>query len=414
MKILIADDDPLCTRALERVLRQNHYEVVTARSGSEAWDVLKRPSSPPMAIVDWMMPGMTGVDLCARVRLEADTIYRYLILVTGRAEPGAAVQALNAGADDLIGKPWVPEEVLARVQAGQRVVSRAQSSAHVFKAVLDEALRSAGGEVVVRSGDDVGRVFVHEGRIAWASLSSSQESFHDVLRSRVAIEPGEWQSLVRACQSDRLNVFEALIHWGLAERDSVTACLRSFIARRLRDMSHLPNLSALFLPGARPYSTELLVAPHELPALDSSLPPRQSPAPAPLAPATEGASVSSMRAAAARDLQPLFEINGALVVALIDLDSSDLVWLASDRVENVEALLRTQSRALRGLGGDDPASEMMASAGGVWHMLVRLPQRDHLCLYLALKHGTTIPAMARLKLLQFAATMRVSRIESPS
>ena len=80
---------------------------------------------------------------------------------------------------------------------------------------------------------------------------------------------------------------------------TVTACLRSFIARRLRDMTHLPNLNALFLPGARPYSTELLVAPHELPALDSSLPPRQSPAPAPLAPATEGASVSSMRAAAA-------------------------------------------------------------------------------------------------------------------
>src|SRR5262245_9406358 len=103
MDILIADDDPISRLALESCLRQWEHTVVVATNGEDAWEVLQRPDSPSLAILDWMMPGMDGLEVCRKARDKAATseTHRalYLILLTGRRNTTDLVAGLEAGAD---------------------------------------------------------------------------------------------------------------------------------------------------------------------------------------------------------------------------------------------------------------------------------------------------------------------------
>jgi DNA-binding response OmpR family regulator len=111
MRVLIADDDPAALLPLESVLEDWGYEVTTARDGAEAWDMLRRDDSPPLAILDWMMPGLDGVDVCGKVRQERKASYVYLILLTGKARKQDIVQGMEAGADDYVSKPFEEQEL---------------------------------------------------------------------------------------------------------------------------------------------------------------------------------------------------------------------------------------------------------------------------------------------------------------
>jgi two-component system cell cycle response regulator len=122
MRVLIADDDPAALLLLESVLEDWGYEVVTARGGTEAWDVLRRADSPPLAILDWMMPGLDGVDVCRKVRQEGEAPYVYLILLTGKVRTQDVVQGMDAGADDYVSKPFEEQELKVRLRAGRRIV----------------------------------------------------------------------------------------------------------------------------------------------------------------------------------------------------------------------------------------------------------------------------------------------------
>ncbi len=129
MKILIADDDTMARHLLERTLSTWGYEVVAVSDGSQAWDILQGESPPPAAILDWMMPGMTGIEVCRQARAAGGAAGgTYLIMVTSRDQKADIVEALRAGADDFVTKPFFPEELRARVQAGERIITLQQSS----------------------------------------------------------------------------------------------------------------------------------------------------------------------------------------------------------------------------------------------------------------------------------------------
>ena len=120
MKILIAEDDPVSRCFLEVTLAKWNYEVISTRDGDEAWDTFQR-ELPSIAILDWMMPGLDGAELCRRIRaLEAD-IVPYLILLTAKSEKGDVVAGLEAGADDYITKPFSRQEMRARIEVGLRI-----------------------------------------------------------------------------------------------------------------------------------------------------------------------------------------------------------------------------------------------------------------------------------------------------
>src|SRR5688500_18675377 len=114
MRILIADDDHVNCLVLQKFLQKWGYEVVIARDGTEACKTLTQPDSPRMAILDWMMPYMDGVQVCRQIRKQQDPSYTYIILLTGKGQTEDIVQGLDAGADDYILKPFEPSELRAR------------------------------------------------------------------------------------------------------------------------------------------------------------------------------------------------------------------------------------------------------------------------------------------------------------
>lgn len=125
MKILIADDDPVSRHKLRRQLEKWDYDIVAVDTGEEAWRVLQGDAPPPLAILDWMMPDLEGIDLCRRIRSgEADQQdhYTYVVIMTVRDRIADLVEAMDAGADDFISKPYNPIELRVRVQAAKRIL----------------------------------------------------------------------------------------------------------------------------------------------------------------------------------------------------------------------------------------------------------------------------------------------------
>ncbi len=121
-KILIAEDDPTSRLTLRAALAKLGYEIEIAADGAAAWQALQRADAPEIAILDWMMPGVTGPEICRRLRARASGPYVYVILLTMIAEPSALVEGLESGADDFIAKPFRLPELYARLRAGQRVI----------------------------------------------------------------------------------------------------------------------------------------------------------------------------------------------------------------------------------------------------------------------------------------------------
>jgi len=121
VKVLIAEDDPFFRRLLQQVL-SSECEVITAEDGTVAWAMLQQNDAPTLAILDWVMPGMAGPQVCREVRANPATAGSYLILLTARNSSADILAGLRAGADDYVTKPFQPEELRARVRLGQRIV----------------------------------------------------------------------------------------------------------------------------------------------------------------------------------------------------------------------------------------------------------------------------------------------------
>src|SRR5947209_7291719 len=137
MKILIAEDDRVSRLLLETTLRAWGYETVSAGDGAEACALMLSEEPPSIAILDWMMPAMDGVEVTRAVRQQPETRTTYIILLTAKQETEDIVAALDAGADDYLTKPFAREELRVRVQAGARIVAL-QSSLAVRIAELED------------------------------------------------------------------------------------------------------------------------------------------------------------------------------------------------------------------------------------------------------------------------------------
>ena len=122
MKILIAEDDRTSRTILTHVLDKFGYDVVSAGDGKEALEKLQEADAPKLAILDWMMPEMDGVDVCRRLRQTETANSIYIILLTTRDGKTNIVKGLEAGADDYIVKPYDSDELRARINVGLRII----------------------------------------------------------------------------------------------------------------------------------------------------------------------------------------------------------------------------------------------------------------------------------------------------
>lgn len=129
MRILIAEDDPVSRTVLQVALTKWGHEVVVTEDGLAAWEVLKREDAPPLAVLDVMMPGADGTEICRRLRELPTQTPTYVILLTAMTTKADVVRGLEAGANDYVTKPFDYEELRARVRVGATVVGLQQDLA---------------------------------------------------------------------------------------------------------------------------------------------------------------------------------------------------------------------------------------------------------------------------------------------
>jgi DNA-binding response OmpR family regulator len=130
MKVLLAEDDLVSMKMMTALLENWGYQVIAAKDGARAWEVLQRDDAPSLAVVDWQMPGMNGDELCRLARAELPDRPLYILLVTARnTRTEDKVSGLSAGADDYLVKPFDIPEMRARLQVGERVL-RLQNELH--------------------------------------------------------------------------------------------------------------------------------------------------------------------------------------------------------------------------------------------------------------------------------------------
>ena len=121
LRILVVDDSPVYRKLVEHALSRQDYAILYAKSGGEALELFAQ-HQPPIVVTDWMMPDISGLELCRRIHTELQKSYTYVILLTGNTEKDRIVEGLAAGADDYLTKPFHPDELRARVGVGCRAI----------------------------------------------------------------------------------------------------------------------------------------------------------------------------------------------------------------------------------------------------------------------------------------------------
>jgi diguanylate cyclase (GGDEF)-like protein len=122
MKVLIAEDEKISRLRLEKLLEETDFEVESCEDGFAAWEAIRSENKPNILILDWMMPGMDGVEICRNVRTQAKETYTFILLLTSKGRQEDYVKGMEAGADDYIIKPFNHIELMARLRVGKRIV----------------------------------------------------------------------------------------------------------------------------------------------------------------------------------------------------------------------------------------------------------------------------------------------------
>ncbi|ODS33002.1 MAG: two-component response regulator [Candidatus Scalindua rubra] len=122
MKVLIAEDEIISRRRLEKFLESMDYEVIACKDGLDVWKIIQSENAPNLLILDWLMPGMDGVEICRKVRKQAKEPYTFILLLSSKSEQEDIVRGMEAGADDYITKPFNKDELRVRLRAGRRIV----------------------------------------------------------------------------------------------------------------------------------------------------------------------------------------------------------------------------------------------------------------------------------------------------
>ena len=141
MKVLVADDEPVSRRLLESSLGRWGYQPIIANDGLEALEILSQPDSPKLAVLDWLMPGKSGLEVCRAIRQTKPEPYTYMLLLTAKTSKTDVIHGLDAGADDYVTKPFEMPELVARIRAVLRRGTAAPDQRTVALGDIETALR---------------------------------------------------------------------------------------------------------------------------------------------------------------------------------------------------------------------------------------------------------------------------------
>jgi diguanylate cyclase (GGDEF)-like protein len=143
MPVLVAEDNPVFQSMLRSMLTKWGYDARITKNGLEAWEAMQAADAPRLAVLDWMMPYMDGVEVCRRIRTAAHEPYVYVLLLTARTESQDLVEGMEAGADDYLTKPFNAQELRVRLRAGRRILDLQQQLMEAREALRVQATHDA-------------------------------------------------------------------------------------------------------------------------------------------------------------------------------------------------------------------------------------------------------------------------------
>lgn len=280
MRIVVADDDPVSRHLVEHVITtRTRHEVITVADGESALELALGEPTPDVLILDWVMPTVSGTEVCRRVRKQPLPVQPYVLLITAKTKRDEVIEGLSVGADDLLTKPLPPDLLIARLKlATRRPTPGKPATRAVLQALLDAAAEGD-GELVLRDKDTTARVFLHRGKIAWAHVSDDPSGLFDVLDPERGIDSDVAREVVEECRRTRARLSDTLVRWGLVDRARLRDCLLAWTSRKIAGVRQFSNPKWLFLPAVRSYAEDLLfdleelVDPDELKAVGASAPP---------------------------------------------------------------------------------------------------------------------------------------------
>lgn len=264
LRILIAEDDPVHLSLLHRTLsKSGGHEVIAVRDGEEALRYALSDNPPDVLILDWVMPKLSGTEVCRRVRAEPLAIQPHVLIVTAKNRRDEVIEGLSVGADDLLCKPIAPDLLLARVAAAtRRPTPGRKTRADVVQALLDACVEG-NGELVIRDGRVTARVFVHEHRIAWAHMTDGP-AFFELLADDVGVAADVMREVLAECRTTGNSLSDTMVRWGLVDRAKLREGTKLWTKRKLQAICRLNNPQMLFLPMRRRYAGDLLFTLDEL------------------------------------------------------------------------------------------------------------------------------------------------------
>lgn len=237
MRILIADDDPISRRLLERTLQQWGYEVTAARDGTEAWRLFEEHDFP-LVITDWVMPGLDGLELVRRVRGSKKTGYVFVILLAAASHRREVVEGLASGADDFVSKPFDRAELRARLRVGERIIRLEQALSERNRVLSD---RNAEMEEDLRMACEVQQALLPQGYPSFPADAPPERSalrFRDRYRPNGAVG-GDFFDVL-ALSDTRAGVFICDVMGHGVRAALVTATVRALLGS-LRPVSAEPG-----------------------------------------------------------------------------------------------------------------------------------------------------------------------------
>ncbi|WP_434425411.1 response regulator transcription factor [Nannocystis pusilla] len=386
-RVLVADDDPFARALLVGPLQERGYAVSEAEDGAAAWELLNDAEPPQIVLLDWMMPRMTGLEVCRRLRDTPSRGPAHVVLMTARNRHADMLDGFAAGADDFLVKPLSSVEVLARVQAAERALAQA-SATPGLTAALAEAHASPGGDLLLRSRGEVGRVFFHAGRVAWVHLSSETGSLHDLLSDLPDVRADDVSAVLEECFTAGRHFADVLIEWEIVTAPELEARLRRWLAAKLQRLFARRHDVVMFVPQQRRYTSGMTFALAELlptPA-EGTIPPAPTRTPAPAL-----AIDALMRSC----LDEAMALDGAQAAALLDSERGHFLARRGHPLD--DGLVHALTRLVYGEEVDDCVDDILVTRGPRLHLLQRTP-RPGCYLFVELDRASSSMGLARSRL----------------
>ena len=416
-RVLVADDDALNREFLRQLLSAHGYEVELAPDGEMALQLLCRPRGPQIALLDWEMPHLNGIELCQRIRGEITDRYVHVLMISGVHPDEHRILALEAGADDFLPKPYHPDVLLARLGVASRIVERQPGFSDRLLGALREAEASGGGDVAVREGDTVGYITFCHGKVSWAYVSQDTATFFEQLGAELDMKADSVDIVLSSCRERGTDFYHELVERGYTSESNLRSAIASWLRRKLEQISRLSQADVMFLPAERadePIYTFSLES--VLPAKLSPVPvvkqnrwrtPTSTANPQPsdewdrvFVPVPEGESKRY-----ARVLYAMMQLPGSLGAALLDMRQNRSFGhrglLPQASVVLSELLL------LRSLHRPGLPLDLSVNQGGIFHILVAPPFETSLVLALVLDGERGVFGMSRTRLCQLANDLSV-------